>query len=414
MIWLLLAACGGGEAAWSTPPSSNSGPTAETGTVPVQMPTGHTGTSTPTADTGAPGVAHIVWLGGPATVPPGGLTQDHATAALRSDGLGMVVYGEDERLQAVRVEPDGSLVAIAIGAFTNHGQVAATPDGFIVVATQNYDYNLLGATYTPQGMPDRDAFVIGWRQTLLPDVDVRRMADGTVQGIVAATDTARLGCTAFVDDALAAAPCPDPVDPTRATGTVAVVQTELGPLFTWTEIGTDGALGVYVGNGVAPPVVVAEFEDGRGLAGRPMLAVADEALLVTYRGAASVSAPVGSYLWHQSSAGETRWSLGLAPGSTDVERVALSPVVDDLVAVAWEEDRKLWLQLRSSVDGAPVGEPVSVGKEPYREPRRPSVDLVRGDDGGVHGIVSWESADARSEVEDNGRVVRVRRFRVEE
>ncbi len=329
----------------------------------------------------------------------------------------MVVYSHELQLRAVWVEPNGALVAAPAGPFTNHGQVAATPEGFVVVATNNDDHALYGLSLDASGLPDQGVVLLSTGPSLLADVDVRAMLDGTVAGVVASTDRAELSCIAFTDhmEGIGPTPCPTPVDPTRATGSVAVVQTELGPLYTWTEVAVDQSLSVFVGNGITAPVLAGELGCGAGMAGRPMLAVGDgDVIAVVYRGATAQSQPVGSYLWHASGGGVTTWSVGQNPGGTDVERVALSPIVGERFVVGWEESDQLWLQVRSRVDGAPLGTPVSADTDPSRVPRRPSLDLVLGDDDGVHGIVSWESAEPGSAVEDDGRLVRVRRFRLDD
>lgn len=428
MSWAVLAVLVGckGVADVDDRPAPGDTATPETGSAPTGASgdtgtgeSGHTASSGATADTAdpAPTEPGFTWVAPPASVPPGGFSQDHATAALRPDGTGVVVYSHELQLRGVRVEPNGALVATPTGPFTNHGQVAATPEGFVVVATNNYDYALYGLTLDAAGVPDQDVVLLSTGPSLLADVDVRAMLDGTVAGVVATTDRFELSCIAFTDSlqGLGPTPCPTPVDPTRATGTVAVVQTEQGPLYTWTEVSVDQSLSVFVGNGVTAPVRVGDLGYGAWMAGRPMLAVGDDDVVaVVYRGATTQGQPVGSYLWHTGAGGVTTWSLGLNPGGTDVERVAVTPIVGERFVVGWEESDQLWLQVRSSVDGAPLGIPSSAGTDPLRVPRRPSLDLVLGEDDGVHGIVSWESAEPGSAVEDDGRIVRIRRFRLDD
>ena len=394
---------------------------------PRSSETGHAPTATgPTGvvDTGAgPSVsAAVTWVAPPRAVPAGGRSQDHATVALRSDGTGMVVYTDDLRLRVARVGSDGALSPVPIESLANHGQVTSTPTGFLVVATHDGGEGLYGFPFGVDAAPAGPSVLLSTRHTLLPDVDVRRRSDGTVQGIVAATDGVSLGCIAFTDAfrARAPAPCPAPVSPEAATGTVAVEQTAVGPLYSWTELAPDRSLAVFVSDGVAPPLVVARLGDGVTMAGRPTLATVgdatpareDDGLVVAYRGATASGAPVGSYLWHLGVSGVTTWRLGAHPDRGDVERVVISPIVGERLVVAYEAEGELWLEVRDAMDGAPLSPPEPVATEGPRLPRRPSVDLVLGDGGELQGVISWESGEPGSAVEDDGRVVRVRRFTV--
>lgn len=329
----------------------------------------------------------------------------HITVALRPDATALAVYSDGSRLRAARIDDQPEPTAFDAGA--NHGQVRATPDGWAVVATLDGALALAGQALDADGAPLAPAELLGVDHPYLPD-----LATGDLGGFVVATDLLQPACATFLHPlhAVAPAPCPARVDPEAAFGTVTAALGPDGPVVAWTELRPDGALTVHLAPPDAPPFLAGEAAWGASMAGRPMLAVDGERLVLVWRGAASPDAPVRSHLAAFAPDGAAlgaAWELGDAAS----ERPALAGPVDGLYAVAWEEADRLWLQLRRADDLAPVGDPIALDDEPDRIPRRPALDLVLGD-AGPEGIVTWEAAEPGAEVEADGRQGRVRRWRV--
>ena len=364
-----------------------------------------------TADTAHDAVSvELSWSSPPLAGPLGG-SQDHATVALRDDGLGMVIYSDDERLRAALVGDD-ALRPTSLDALANHGQIRASPEGWVAVATLNGGDWLAATRFDLDGEALGAATLVSSSHVFLPD-----LATTDEGGVAVSTDLADMGCYRFTHpiSATSEVPCPQRIDPTAAIGTVIVDDGPDGTVVGWTELRPDGSLSVYAtpGGDAATPYVVDELAWGAGMAGRPMIAVHEGQHLFVWRGASSLDSPVGSWLqaFRDGEPAGERYALGDASTGGDVERPALAGPAAGLVVVAFEQGDGLWLQVRDASDGTERGAALRVDDEPGRVPRRPSLDLVEVD-GEVHGLVSWEAALPGSEVESADRVLRVRTFRV--
>ncbi|MEZ4237737.1 MAG: hypothetical protein R3F59_16625 [Myxococcota bacterium] len=341
-------------------------------------------------------------------VPPGS-PQHHATVAIRPDGVAIGAWRGRGRTDALRLaDGRGEPLQLATLAPVNHPQVRATDDGYLVVATMDQARGLAGVAVAAGAREVYGAVILeAGLAALLPDLDVR--GD---QGLLVWGEPDGIHCVAFTgafEDQRPAA-CP------QADGVVYSVTARLGEgrtAFAWDALRADGfetVVAVDRGDGPVAEVLAA----GSTVPGRPGVAVDDASgrHTVVWTASASDDDPVSAWLATYDPDGALQAGplpLGHAPGAASVTWPTLAGPLDGQLLLAWVEGDALWLQLRDAATGEPVGEPLDAAADFDGAALRPSVDVAQPPDGGLIGIVSWETP-IDGAVYDTDRTLHVRTF----
>lgn len=314
----------------------------------------------------------------------GGPSRHHGTVALAADGTAFVAWAGPDRSWGTLCTVAGTCEAVDLGwPPSNHPQVRAHDEGWLVVATVTGPLGLAGTVVGPAGdVAPVSALVSG--ETYLPDLDT-----GPAGVRLVWSAGAGIGCATFARpwEAAAAGTCPTRQGRDASVGSV-TVRTD-GELTAWAWAERDPAAETVWLAVDGAVVQVAETEPSGAPSGRPALAVSPDAVLVVWRG----EGEHGEASWLRAFARDLEEAgpvqrLG-EPGH-DVGWPTLAGPVDGVVLAAWAEDGGIRLQARDAGSGAALGEPVAADTDPAREARRPSVDLVAVPGLGAIGLVAWE------------------------
>ncbi len=349
-------------------------------------------------DTGNASTRHTIVQRSPTLFVGGHTSNHHATVGLRPDGTAVVVFGADFETSGARVAMDGTVTPLPWGPnlAMNHPQVQPTPWGYLILATVDGPLGLIGTPVDRNGWDVGEPVVVAEGDTYVPDFQVR----GDL-GLMVWNNYLRLFCYEFtgVFAGPRAVSCPvrQNVDATIKISTLRFNDDQI--VYAWDEQKEDRSSYVYAsaaaGDGLQTHLVAAMPAGGAPPA-RPDIAVDPTSgnHMVVWRGVEEGDPFVRSYLQSFTSdgtlAGE-RYLLGPEPNRY-TDWPTLAGPIDGALVLAWTQSSQLWLQLRDPETGAPVSEPLAIGSENTRDPRRPYVALTKTDDGEIIGMVSWEAA----------------------